>query len=88
VAAALGKPLLILQGGRDYQVTVADDLALWRTGLLGVPDVVTRVYDSDNHLFFPGEGPSVPAEYERPQHVDPAVVRDVADWVARGWGSP
>lgn len=88
VAAALGKPLLIVQGGRDYQVTVADDLALWRTGLTGVPGVVTRVYDADNHLFFPGEGPSVPAEYERPQHVDPVAIRDVADWVAGLWGSP
>ena len=26
-AAALDKPMLILQGGRDYQVTVEDDLA-------------------------------------------------------------
>ena len=26
-AAALGKPLLILQGGCDYQATVRDDLA-------------------------------------------------------------
>jgi uncharacterized protein len=27
VAAGLGKPILIVQGARDYQVTVADDLA-------------------------------------------------------------
>ncbi|MFH8754090.1 alpha/beta hydrolase family protein [Streptomyces atroolivaceus] len=32
IAAGLGKPMLILQGGRDYQVTVADDLVRWRTG--------------------------------------------------------
>ena len=32
-AAKLGKPMLVLQGGRDYQVTVQDDLTLWREGL-------------------------------------------------------
>ncbi|GAA3246497.1 alpha/beta hydrolase [Nonomuraea helvata] len=81
-AAALGKPMLILQGGRDYQVTVADDLAGWQAGLAHRPDVTIRVYDADDHLFFPGSGPSTPADYESPQHVDPAVVADVADWLA------
>ncbi len=82
-AAALGKPMLILQGGRDYQATVADDLAGWQAGLAHLPDVTIRVYEPDNHLFFPGTGPSAPAEYEPPQHMDPAVVADVADWLAR-----
>ncbi|MER7442998.1 alpha/beta hydrolase family protein [Micromonospora avicenniae] len=80
-AAALGKPMLILQGGRDYQVTVQEDLSRWRAGLAHRPDVTIRVYDADNHLFFPGSGPSTPAEYEAPQHVDPAVVADIAAWL-------
>jgi len=81
VAAALGKPMLVLQGGRDYQATVADDLAGWKTGLTHRPDVTIRVYDADNHLFFPGTGPSAPAEYELAQHLDPAVVTDIATWL-------
>ncbi|MEU0570988.1 alpha/beta fold hydrolase [Nonomuraea sp. NPDC005983] len=81
-AAALDKPMLILQGGRDYQVTVADDLSRWREGLADRPDVTIRVYDADDHLFFPGSGPSTPADYDSPQHVDPAVVADIADWLA------
>jgi uncharacterized protein len=36
-AATLGKPMLILQGGRDYQATVDDDLARWRAALAGSP---------------------------------------------------
>ncbi|MDX3232381.1 alpha/beta hydrolase family protein [Streptomyces sp. ME19-01-6] len=80
-AAALDKPMLVLQGGRDYQVTVADDLLRWRAGLGHRPDVTMRVYDADNHLFFPGSGPSTPAEYEPPQHVDPGVVADIAEWL-------
>jgi uncharacterized protein len=80
-AAALGKPVLIVQGGRDYQATVAEDLAGWKAGLAGRPGVTIRVYDDDNHLFFPGSGPSAPAEYEAAQHMDPAVIADVASWL-------
>jgi dienelactone hydrolase len=81
-AAALGKPVLLLQGGRDYQATVAEDLTRWRAGLAGRPDVTIRVYEADNHLFFPGSGRSAPAEYEPAQHLDPAVVADIAGWLA------
>ncbi|MER6796502.1 alpha/beta hydrolase family protein, partial [Amycolatopsis mediterranei] len=81
-AAGLGRPILILQGGRDYQVTAAGDLARWREGLARRPDVTIRVHDADDHLFFRGEGPSTPAGYESPQHVDPAVVTDIADWIS------
>lgn len=80
-AAALGKPVLVVQGGRDYQVTVADDLSRWQAALEGRPGVTIRVYPADNHMFFPGEGPSSPAEYEPAQHVDPAVVADIAAWL-------
>jgi dienelactone hydrolase len=81
-AAGVDKPMLILQGGRDYQVTVDDDLARWRRGLDHRPDVTIRIYDADDHLFFPGEGPSTPTDYEAPQHVDLAVVTDIAQWLA------
>ncbi len=82
VAATLDKPILLLQGGRDYQATVADDLTEWQAGLAGRTDVTVHVYDADNHLFLSGTGPSTPAEYERAQHVDPAVVDDIATWLA------
>jgi len=83
-AAALDKPILILQGGRDYQVTVAEDLARWQTGLAHRRDVTIRVYDADDHMFFRGEGPSTPAGYEPPQHVDAAVVANIAEWLTAG----
>ncbi|MFI6076285.1 hypothetical protein ACIA5C_32535 [Actinoplanes sp. NPDC051343] len=53
-AARLDRPMLILQGGRDYQVTVADDLARWQAALAGRADVTFRVHDADDHLFHPG----------------------------------
>ena len=81
VAASLGKPMLVLQGGRDYQVTVEGDLAIWQAALAGRPDVTVRTYPADNHFFFAGQGQSAPAEMEPVQHVDPAVVSDMADWI-------
>jgi uncharacterized protein len=86
-AAALERPMLILQGGRDYQVTLADDLARWEDGLAHRRDVTIRIYASDNHFFFSGTGPSAPAEYEPAQHVDPAVVADIAGWLTTVPGS-
>jgi hypothetical protein len=80
-AATLARPILILQGGRDYQVTAADDLVRWRAGLAHRPDVAFRVYDADDHLFFRGDGPSTASDYAIPQHVDPAVVADIAGWL-------
>ena len=84
LAATLGKPMLILQGARDYQVTVEDDLARWKAALDGRAGVTIRVYPDLNHLFAPGSGPSSPAEYEPAQHVDPRVIEDIAAWLAGG----
>ncbi len=81
LAATLAQPMLIVQGGRDYQITVADDLARWRATLADRPGVTIRVYDADNHFFSPGTGPSKPSEYEPAQHMDPAVVEDIATWL-------
>ena len=62
VAARLPMPILILQGGRDYQVTRVD-LAGWRAGLGGRGTVEYREYPALNHLFIAGSGLSSPAEY-------------------------
>ncbi|MFE9579729.1 alpha/beta fold hydrolase [Nocardia sp. NPDC006044] len=82
-AAALTVPLLILQGARDYQVTVADDLTGWQSGLADRPDVTFRVYDQCDHLFFAGAAPATPRDYQTPQHVDRTVVTDIADWLTQ-----
>ncbi|MFI1523829.1 alpha/beta hydrolase family protein [Kitasatospora cineracea] len=82
-AAALGRPVLILQGGRDYQVTVADDLARWRRGLAHRGGVTIRVHPDANHLFLPGTGHPSPAEYATPGHVVAEVVDEIATWLIR-----
>jgi pimeloyl-ACP methyl ester carboxylesterase len=81
-AARLGRPMLILQGERDYQVTMAD-LEGWRRALGTRANVRIVTYPTLNHHFIAGTGPSLPAEYVMPAHVDEAVVRDIAAWVAK-----
>jgi uncharacterized protein len=79
-AKKLGIPLLILQGERDYQVTMAD-FALWKTSAGSGKGVVMKSYPALNHLFVAGEGKSVPAEYSKPGHVAPAVIDEIAKFV-------
>ncbi|MFD8706023.1 alpha/beta hydrolase family protein [Kitasatospora sp. NPDC059648] len=78
-AAGLTLPMLILQGGRDYQVTVEDDLTRWQQALADRPEVAIRIHPELNHLLIPGTGPATPAEYARPGHVAAAVVEQIAD---------
>lgn len=82
-ARALGKPMLLLQGERDYQVTVDTDLRLWREGLDGHPDASFITYPALNHFFLPGAGKPNPEEYRRESRVDPKVAADIADWIGR-----
>lgn len=80
-AVTLDQPILICQGERDYQATMADDLALWRAGLADRPTVTLRTYPADNHFFVPGSGPSAPAEMAAPHHVDPQLITDIHEWI-------
>jgi pimeloyl-ACP methyl ester carboxylesterase len=80
---ALGKPALILQGGRDVQVSPLRDFLRFEREL-EKPLFRGRLYPKLNHLFVPGEGPFTPDEYNRPGHVDEQVVGDVAGWILTG----
>jgi fermentation-respiration switch protein FrsA (DUF1100 family) len=78
--ASLELPCLVLQGARDYQVTVKD-FALWRAALAGSSKACLRVYDDLDHLFRTGSGPSGPSDYDVYGAVDPAVIDCIARWV-------
>lgn len=80
VAQKVMLPMLVLQGERDYQVTM-DDFAKWKAALGGRSDVTLKSYPALNHLFIAGTGPSLPGEYMTAAHVAEEVVRDIAAWV-------
>jgi uncharacterized protein len=79
-AAQVKQPMLVLQGERDYQVTM-EEFSRWKSALAGRADVSFRSYATLNHLFVAGTGRSMPAEYNTPGHVSEEVVRDIATWI-------
>lgn len=78
-AKALSLPMLLLQGGRDFQVT-ATDWQLWQQGLQG-DRFRFRHYPPLNHLGIAGEGPGSLQEYQQPGHVSTQLIDDVATWI-------
>ncbi|MBL8241011.1 MAG: prolyl oligopeptidase family serine peptidase [Bryobacterales bacterium] len=78
VAAALAMPMFILQGERDYQVTM-EDFKRWQA--LKGTRVTLKSYPNLNHLFQPGEGKSKPAEYAVATPFAAPVLDDIAAWI-------
>ncbi|MCF7958988.1 MAG: alpha/beta hydrolase, partial [Phycisphaerae bacterium] len=77
------KPLLILQGGRDYQVTL-DDFYGWRKNLIQRENTAFKLYLHLNHLFMEGYGKGVrshPDEYNLRGHLAPVVIDDISQWI-------
>jgi len=79
-AKALALPLLLLQGGRDFQVVDAD-WQRWRDGLAGDRRATFKDYPALNHLGIAGEGAGSLSEYQRPGQVDPQLIADTARWI-------
>jgi dienelactone hydrolase len=81
MAKTLKQRMLILQGGRDYQVTKTD-FDLWKAALGDRPDVQFLFYEDLNHVFISGQGMATPEEYMTVAgHVAPAVIDDIAAWM-------
>jgi len=84
-AAALGCPILVLAGGRDYQVTGAD-FDGWRRGLAGTSATAFAWFPTLSHLLIAGDGPASPADYAVPGHVAPEAVAAIASWIGSSSG--
>ena len=83
VAAKLTLPMLILQGERDYQVTM-EDFGLWRFGLLRNKNAFFKSYPKLNHMLQEGSGKATPFEYERESPVAGYVMDDIASFIRNG----
>jgi len=81
-ARAITQPLLILQGQRDYQVTMADFEGL-KKELGDKPNVEFKLYPDLNHLFITGKEKCRPDEYLIPGHVAKEVIDDIIAWVQK-----
>ncbi|MGC9366792.1 MAG: dienelactone hydrolase family protein [bacterium] len=73
-------PVLILQGERDYQVTM-EDFQNWKDALEQNDNVSFISYPDLNHLFISGEGESTPEEYMIEGHMSGVVLEDIVKWI-------
>lgn len=81
-AAKLSQRILVLQGGRDYQVVPAE-FERWKAALAGRPRARCVLFPSLNHLFIVGTGRSLPSEYATPGHVFAEVITEIEQWVTQ-----
>lgn len=80
-ARSLPQPMLILQGGSDYQVTPQDDFSQWQAAFAQDSRVSLHEYAGLSHLLMPAGDPPSPADYARAGHVDVRVIGDIAEWI-------
>lgn len=82
--AKLDKPMLIMQGGKDFQVKADRDFALYQELLRDKPNVTFRLYENLNHVFVPsvyGKISKAKQEYSVEQHIGEDVIADIAGWI-------
>lgn len=80
----LDKPVLILQGDRDFHMSVEKDYDGYKNLLSDKPNVTFRLYPNLNHMFMPfvyGKILKMKQEYKVPQHVDKQVINDISSWI-------
>ncbi len=81
VAQEIPQPMLIIQGGRDYQVTADGDFSRWQAAFDGDARVQLKLMPALNHVLIAGEGRSQPKEYALEGHVDTGVIEAMAEFV-------
>ncbi|WP_231189838.1 DUF3887 domain-containing protein [Haladaptatus sp. DYF46] len=82
-ARCLPIPQLLLQGERDYQVTIEGDYKQWHETLSGKSNVSFERYPKLNHLFMPGTGKPSLEEYTKQNHFAEKTILDIASFVKK-----
>ena len=78
------KPILILQGEKDFQATAEKDFAAYKQLLAGKNNVTFRLYENLSHAFVPsvyGDIMKAKQEYNVEQHIGENVIADIANWI-------
>ena len=78
------KPVLIMQGGKDFQVLVLEDFESFREQLHDRSNVEYRLYDELNHIFVKGIYNDIlkaGKEYKVEQHIGAEVLDDIAAFI-------
>ena len=78
------KPILIMQGEKDFQATAEKDFAAYKQLLAGRSNVTFRLYENLSHAFVPsvyGDIMKAKQEYNVEQHISGEVIADIANWI-------
>lgn len=80
----LDKPILVMQGEKDFQVSVEKDFNGYKSLLRDKDNVTFKLYENLNHIFMPsvyGEIKKARKEYKVEQHIETYVIDDIANWI-------
>ena len=80
------KPMLIMQGEKDFQATVEKDFNAYKQLLSDKNNVTFRLYENLNHAFVPsvyGNIMKAKQEYNIEQHISKEVIADIANWIKK-----
>lgn len=75
-------PALVLQGGSDLQVSVAD-YDLLKAAIAGKPNSEAHLFPSLTHIFAPAPPNQSFADIRNPAHVEPEVTATIAEWIKK-----
>ena len=81
---AMEKPMLIMQGEKDFQVKVDKDFKEYQNLLKGKSNATFKLYANLNHAFVPSVYGSIMKankEYNVEQHIGEEVIADIAKWI-------
>ena len=84
--ATTKKPMLIVQGEKDFQVSVEKDFNEYKRLLNDKTNVEFRLYENLNHAFVNylyGDILKAKQEYKTERHIGEEVISDIADWIMK-----
>ena len=81
-AEEITRPVLLLQGEEDYQVTL-EDFAIWKEAFGGKDNWRMISYPGLTHVFTAGQKTEGAGVYTRTERVDARVIQDIADFIVR-----
>ena len=84
--ATTKKPMLIVQGEKDFQVSVEKDFNEYKRLLNDKTNVEFRLYENLNHAFVTylySDILKAKQEYNTERHIGEEVISDIADWIMK-----
>lgn len=83
IAKNIDKPILVLQGSKDFQVYESPDFELWKEVLKDNEEAEFILYDNLGHLFTvaPDEPTNTISDYVPAQKIDSRVIDDISKFI-------